>query len=229
MQTPPFEFVFENDHVVIVDKPSGFLSVPSRLGLKDDRPVVGILLQDYLQKKIFPVHRLDEETSGLLVFAKTPRAQSCLNRGFEVHEIQKTYEALTVRVPAALALKNQMLQNNLFRGKKRSFEAPHGKQAITLVADIQLWGAEHFLWRLEPRTGRSHQLRVQLAMRGFPILGDDLYGASPELPVELKLPLGSKRESAIALRAIKLDFSMVPDIQLIRLPKIVSVEAWSES
>lgn len=220
--------LFENNQIIVIDKPSGFLSVPSRMGISDSRPVVGMLLQEYVGKPIFPVHRLDEETSGLLIFAKTPKAQKILSRGFEMHTIQKTYQALTIFEKSFESLRHTVLKNSLFRGKKRSFEAAHGQNAETLVTDAVVQGdCQFLLWSLEPKTGRSHQLRVQLAMRGFPIIGDALYGSTETLPANLLLPPQSLSDQAIGLRAIQLDLSKVKEIESLEVPLVLKAFAWN--
>lgn len=220
------EILFENKQVLIVDKPSGYLSVPSRFGRGDARPVVGLLLKEYVGQNIFPVHRLDEETSGLLVFAKTTQAQVALNRAFEQHVVKKSYQAITETKIGSEALLGSTLKNKLFRGKKRSFEAPHGQQAETLVTHIQPYDSKYLLWNLQPITGRSHQLRVQLALRGFPILGDVLYGSSLNIPKDLFLPHLSQPEKAIALRSVSLDFSEAKDINTLEMPFRFQTKGW---
>jgi 23S rRNA-/tRNA-specific pseudouridylate synthase len=220
------EIIFENANLIIIDKPSGYLSVPSRMGKADSRPVAGIIIQDYVGQQIFPVHRLDEETSGLLIFAKTSKAQSLLNRAFEMHEVQKTYEAITETKPEFKFLLGSTFKNKLFRGKKRSFEAEHGQIAETLIQNIETLDANLLLWILLPKTGRSHQLRVQLSMRGFPIVGDVLYGSKLALPTSINLSKLSSSESAIGLRAVHLDFDNFKGIETLDCPKKFSVSSW---
>jgi 23S rRNA-/tRNA-specific pseudouridylate synthase len=225
MNTLP-AIVFENDQVVVVDKPCGHLSVPSRMGKADPRPVVGIQLQDYVKQPIFPVHRLDEETSGVLVFAKTKKAQSLLSQAFERHEVQKTYEAFTEAKTDPSPFRGATLKNNLVRGKKRSFEANHGQPAETFIKSVDAFKDQYLLWTLLPKTGRSHQLRVQLAMRGFPIVGDSLYGSLLGLPAELKLPELSRFENSIGLRAIQLEFANSSMRESLGLPPLFSTFSW---
>jgi len=87
--------IFKNQHFVIVDKPVATLSVPSRLGRQDPRPVAGIILQEFLGIQVYPLHRLDEDTSGLLMFGLSAAASRAGNQWFEGHQILKTYEALS--------------------------------------------------------------------------------------------------------------------------------------
>ncbi len=95
------KIIFQNQHFVAVDKPAGWLSVPSRWGTDEERPCVGLLLQEQLRSKIYPVHRLDEPVSGLLLFALNAAAHRAANAWFADHHIQKTYEAMTTHQDGA--------------------------------------------------------------------------------------------------------------------------------
>jgi tRNA pseudouridine32 synthase/23S rRNA pseudouridine746 synthase len=199
--------VFSNPHLVVVDKPAGWLSVPSRLGRLDARPCVGIALQQQLAARLWPAHRLDEEVSGLLLFARTAEAHRRLGQGFEAHTIEKTYAALCEGAPPDDAPPGQTVRftSTLLRGKRRAYVHAGGKPAITDVQRVETAPRLRFL--LWPRTGRAHQLRVELSRRGCPIVGDALYGAQTAF-------LGG----GIALRAVALDFSRFPDAACLGLP-----------
>src|SRR5262249_51642927 len=97
----PLPIVWENDQIIVVDKPAGWLSVPSRLGAADARPWVGGSLQAQLGAKLSPPHRLDEEVSGLLLFARSAAAHRLLCSGFESRSIDKSYVALCAGTPPA--------------------------------------------------------------------------------------------------------------------------------
>lgn len=204
----PIPIVFENSQVVVVDKPAGWLSVPSHAGTADPRPVVGTRLQTQLGGRLWPVHRLDEDVSGLLLFARSAAAHRGLCSAFERHLIEKTYQARSHGTAPADAKLGQWVRwtTTLLRGKKRAYVHPAGKPAIT---DVLLFAVDanslHFY--LRPRTGRGHQLRVELARRGCPIFGDTLYG-SP----------GDDDCPGIALRAVALDFSQLEDAIDLHLP-----------
>jgi len=177
--------LYESEHFVAIDKPAGVLSVPAR-SADDPRPCAGMMLQSQRGVKIFPVHRLDFEVSGVLMFALSATAHRAANQWFEGHEVSKTYEAWTEIDEGGrhqLYEKEAMWESLLVRGKKRSFEADYGKLAKTLArcTGEKTWNGEGVLtWKLQPLTGRSHQLRYELKKHGFPILGDTLYGASTE-------------------------------------------------
>jgi tRNA pseudouridine32 synthase / 23S rRNA pseudouridine746 synthase len=217
---------FENDHVVAIDKPAGWLSVPSRMGVADERPCAGKILEAQLAVQLFPVHRLDEPVSGLLIFAKSSKAQTTLSSWFENRKVRKRYHAVTsftARVwkwgqcPWKMTLEKGVLQTwecSLTKGKKRSFvDEKFGKfsktQAILRAEDSSNPENTVLHWDLFPLTGRSHQLRVHLALGGYPILGDVLYGADS---------IDSKKESSIFLRSCELDFIDCEEAKLLDLP-----------
>ncbi len=169
--------VFEDEHIVVVDKPSGLLSVP---GLSDV-PDVQSGMQAIHGPKTMAAHRLDQATSGLLVLAKTPGALRFLQRQFAERRVVKRYEALldgvldsadgVVALPLALDPLNR---------PRQCVCAASGKASVTrwerLVVEQGRTRVTFY-----PETGRTHQLRVHAAHRaglGLPIVGDELYGAS---------------------------------------------------
>lgn len=214
--------LFQNENFVLVDKAHGMLSVPSRLGRKDPRPVVGLELEAQLRKRVFPVHRLDFEVSGLMIFALTEKSHQAANSWFEKHQIQKIYLAATkpnsvgerFEYPQAESYvfqigKIEVWKSLLLRGKKRSFESRGGDPAETHAFLLeQSFSANDFniqeepavlqeasFWKLLPITGRSHQLRYELAKRKQPIVGDTLYGG-----------VAVKQQSFIFLRSVGMLF-----------------------
>lgn len=219
---------FENSHFVICDKASGVLSTPSRFESSDYRRCLGTELQDTLQVQIFPVHRLDFEVSGLVMYAKSAEAHRKANAWFEHKQVHKTYRALTSEqnfshIPAQvanprLAIELKPLQefewkSRILRGKRRAYESPQGKPSLTLAKYLGLSSEQYLMWDLNPITGRAHQLRFDLSRHGFPIVGDKLYGSEK-----------SWKPDAIALRAYKIDFSKAPEATLLGLPKIFEAE-----
>jgi tRNA pseudouridine32 synthase / 23S rRNA pseudouridine746 synthase len=222
------QLLFENEAWCAVFKPASTLSVPSRQGADDTRTCVGTELQTQLGTRIWPVHRLDFEVSGILLFAKTADAHRDANTAFEKGLIQKTYRALSASLPkdpdprlhAGEPRLSPPLQEGeeslwsarLVSGKRRSFAASHGKESLTR-ASWQTRSSDTRLWTLKPLTGRSHQLRVHMALAGFPIHGDSLYGSMSEYLVE-----------GIALQAVKLDFSQLSEKERRGLPLSLELE-----
>ncbi len=211
----PLTVVHAGDAFVAVDKPAGWLSVPGRLGTEDPRPVLGRVLEAQRAQRVWPVHRLDVEVSGLIVFALSAEAHKAASLWFEGRSVRKLYQALT-EGEAPPTLGPELWTSNLVRGKKRSFDAPHGKRAETraqcLGAKQDRAGRAGVGWELEPLTGRSHQLRFELARHGHPILGDVLYGAKE-----------SWDEGAIALRAVRLNLEGCAGREEFGLPAVLEV------
>lgn len=186
--------LFENEHFVVVDKPAGYLSVPSRMPGIDERRVVGTLLQDQVKTQIFPVHRLDFEVSGILLFAKTAQAHRSGNNWFENKKVQKIYSCISANSVAFEPGQNYEWKCQLLRGKKRAYESPAGKPSLTR-AQLLKRSEKGLVWNLEPVTGRAHQLRYEMYRHQMPILGDRLYGSQV-----------SWGDEGIALRAFQLHF-----------------------
>lgn len=184
--------LFEDQNLISVVKPAGSLSVPSILGKKDPRPVVGLQLQEMLKSSVYPLHRLDLEVSGVLAFAKTPKTQKEILELWENGKVRKTYRALSSHQnfshwPSHVSgqLSDALVENPwiswIVAGKRRSFVASHGQKSMTRWKQLEV-GENHIEWELEPVTGRRHQLRLELSRRGFPIWGDQLYGSPVPSP-----------------------------------------------
>lgn len=209
-----YKIVFENEHFVICDKEAMVLSVPGRQGEDDQRPVLGKILEKDLGITIYPVHRLDFEVQGLIMYAKTPAAHKIGNFWFENKEVTKTYSAHSKMSEGKFDFKvGELLswQCLLLRGKKRAYESPVGKKSLTQAKLIKVEG-NTFFWHLNPITGRSHQLRYELFRHGHPIIGDTLYGSTENF----NLP-------GIALRAFKIDFTKAHKALEFGLPEIIEV------
>ena len=184
------KLIHQDAHWLVLDKAPGWLTVPGRMGAEDPRPCLRTQAEaEY--GPLWVVHRLDEPVSGLVLFARSADAHRIANMAFESRAVRKVYHAKTQGSPPD---KHQLsFRDSLRKGKKRAFRAPHGKAALT-EAMFKGGSEETALhWVLKPQTGRTHQLRVQLSLRGWPILGDTLYGAEPT------------SEPGIALRAVALE------------------------
>jgi tRNA pseudouridine32 synthase/23S rRNA pseudouridine746 synthase len=179
--TTPLSIVHEDHEILVVDKPSGLLSVPGR----------GEHLADCLLTRVqdaFPqallVHRLDRDTSGLIVFALSPHAQRHLSRQFEERKVKKTYVA---RVWGRLEPKSGTVDLPLIvdwpNRPRQMVDHENGKPAVTDWRVLKASDTESRV-RLMPKTGRSHQLRVHMLALGHPILGDPFYaeGAALDFP-----------------------------------------------
>ena len=172
----PLAILHDDHEVLLVDKPSGLLSVPGK----------GPELADCLLTRVqavFPtallVHRLDRDTSGVMVFALTPHAQRHLGLQFEKRQTRKTYVA---RVWGEMSDKTGTIDLPLIvdwpNRPKQMVDHENGKPAVTDWRVIRARGGETRV-RLMPKTGRSHQLRVHMQALGHPILGDPFYADGP--------------------------------------------------
>lgn len=177
----PLRVLFEDDSLLILDKPSGLLTVPGRQVWNQD----SLLNRASFEKGVLlTVHRLDLETSGVVAFAKTKFAQAKLQEYFAKRQVRKTYHALLTACPKEKSGEISLpLGPDPNRGA-RSMVCQHGKEAITKfkVLEPQSSRVEFY-----PLTGRSHQLRIHARDGlGSPIRGDKLYG-SPQQDENLKL------------------------------------------
>ena len=178
------EVVYQDTHLLVVHKPTRLLSVPGRQSDYQDSALLRLRRQE---PGLYPVHRLDFETSGLLLLARSPAVQAALQRLFELRQVKKTYLAqLQSPLPECL---EQVQEINApiapDRQRKGCYRvAPEGRPALTRWSCQP--GSRDRLW-LWPETGRSHQLRVHLAqVLGHPILGDPKY-AEGQPPTRLHL------------------------------------------
>lgn len=209
-QDIPLTIVFEDDHLLVVDKPAGLVVHPAAGNI--DGTLVNALLHHCAGRlsgiggvaRPGIVHRIDKDTSGLLVVAKTDPAHERLAAQFARHSIHRLYKAIVAGVPtrgggtvdAALA------RSSANRQKMAIVEEGRGKRAVTHWRLVQpLRAAAMVECRLE--TGRTHQVRVHMASLGHPLLGDPVYGRTRPEHREVLKTLGFARQ---ALHAAELAF-----------------------
>jgi tRNA pseudouridine32 synthase/23S rRNA pseudouridine746 synthase len=172
----PLEVLHRDHEILVVNKPAGLLSVPGK----------GAHLADCLISRlmaVFPetrlVHRLDRDTSGVMVFALTPHAQRHLGLQFEKRQMKKVYLA---RVWGAMTAKTGTVDLPLVvdwpNRPRQKVDHAAGRPAVTGWRVVRVEEGTTRV-RLYPQTGRSHQLRVHMAEIGHPILGDPLYATGP--------------------------------------------------
>ena len=177
--TPELPIIYEDDDIVVVDKPAGLLSTP---GISENYSVFSIMQQRYPDTDSpLIVHRLDQPTSGLLVIAKTKQSHYLLQQQFLEHHVRKKYVAILEKEPSLPQSSGPEgfislpMRPDILNRPYQIIDYENGKTAIT---KYQYLGNRRIgLW---PQTGRTHQLRVHCAHAeglNAPILGDDLYGS----------------------------------------------------
>jgi tRNA pseudouridine32 synthase/23S rRNA pseudouridine746 synthase len=170
----PLSVIHLDDQVIVVDKPAGLLSVPGKLeGRKD-------CLETRLRAAYWDsllVHRLDCDTSGVMIFARTKLAQGFLGQEFEKRRAKKAYVARVAGVVQGESGRIDLPLGSDWENRPRQrVDHQGGRPAVT---DWQVIGRSdgETRVRLHPQTGRSHQLRVHMLELGHPILGDQIYSA----------------------------------------------------
>lgn len=189
---PHLEVVYQDQDVLVLNKPSGLLSVPGRKPEHQDS------LQSRAQAQ-FPtattVHRLDMETSGLVVMALNKSSHIHLSRQFENREVKKQYIARVYGHPQASAGQVDVpLICDWPNRPKQMVDHENGKSALTYW-QLKKRETQTSLVTLSPVTGRSHQLRVHMLYLGFPIVGDQLYATGQALAFSERLQLHSQQLS----------------------------------
>jgi 23S rRNA pseudouridine1911/1915/1917 synthase len=158
---PPHAIVHEDEDLIVVEKPAGLLTAPTPES--DRNNLVSLLARTAAGKRaIFVVHRIDLDTSGLLVFARNDDANKALSEMFRQHDLRREYLA----VAAGVVRDDLQLVDRPLRGKR----------AVTHLAVVERFGERATLLRARLETGRTHQIRLHLQGEGHPVLGDATYG-----------------------------------------------------
>jgi len=177
--------IFENDDIAVIDKPAGLVVHPGAGNMEDTLAQALLTRYPGIENVGDPhrpgiVHRLDEDTSGLILVAKNQPALEYFKEQFQNRTIEKEYLALVVGVPAK---KHDIINEPLEKVPlKQKMRVGSGKEAITEYFVQGSDASGHFaLIRVKLHTGRTHQIRAHLAYIGHPILGDKIYGQKSEL------------------------------------------------
>jgi len=191
VEVPDLGIVYDDDDIVVVDKPSGVAAHPS-IGWEGPTVLGALAAGGYrvatsgAPERQGVVHRLDVGTSGLMAVAKSERAYTALKRAFKEREVEKIYHAVVQGHPDPLA---GTIDAPIGRHPSHSWKfavTPDGKDSVTHYETIEAFRGASLL-EIHLETGRTHQIRVHMAAHRHPCVGDPLYGADPTMSARLGL------------------------------------------
>jgi 23S rRNA pseudouridine1911/1915/1917 synthase len=173
LQSTGTEIIHDDDELLVLNKPANLLVLPDRFR-HDIKNLYTILTEEL--GKVFVVHRIDKETSGVILFAKTAEVHAALNEQFEHRMVEKVYMGIVAGVPQSDAgrIDAPIAENGRDAGVMKVSQRT-GKEAVTEYRVLEQFNG-YAMVELRPRTGRTHQIRVHLQFIGTPLLSDRTYG-----------------------------------------------------
>lgn len=167
-----FSVIQETQDFILVNKAAG-------IDMHDDQGIPGLVTRvtQSLSHRVYPVHRLDKVTSGIVLLAKTEEANKALSMAFSERQVEKLYLAISDKKPKK---KQGWIKGDMAKSRNGSWKLMHSVEnpAITYFQSTSLVLPHHRLFFVHPHTGKTHQIRVALKSLGSPILGDTRYGGS---------------------------------------------------
>jgi 23S rRNA pseudouridine1911/1915/1917 synthase len=191
--TTILDVLYEDNHLLVVNKPAG---LPT-MGVAENRPSLLLLAKDYVARKynkpgnvyLGIVSRLDAPVTGVVLMARTSKAAARLSAQFRAREVEKQYWAVVEGKiePTQATVTHYLLKDERHRKMHTTHAQARGAVQAVLHYDLLKFERGLSLIEVRPHTGRKHQIRVQLAKLGFPIVGDRKYGSRRTLPAGIAL------------------------------------------
>jgi 23S rRNA pseudouridine1911/1915/1917 synthase len=208
-QEMALDIVYEDSSIMIVNKPAGLVVHPA-VGNRDGT-LMNAILHHAPETAHIPragiVHRLDKETTGLMVVAKTLIAQTDLVSQLQERSMGREYEAISIGVMTGGGVVNEPIGRHPHNRQKQAVEPLHGKDAVTHYRLVERF-KNHTHIRLKLETGRTHQIRVHMAFIQYPLIGDPQYGGRLKMPKactpELQGQLRNFRRQALHAKRLEL-------------------------
>lgn len=188
---PPDAIVYVDDEIVVVNKPAGLTTMRNEEEVEEfgtgqrflTKTLAGMLPAAIgaPDRPVIAVHRIDRDTSGLVVFARTRSAAESLTKQFRKHTVERRYLALTRGVPAAKRIESVLVRDrgDGRRGSTTDLVPEDGKRAVTHVSVLEVFGT-YALVECRLETGRTHQVRIHLGEAGAPLCGEKVYDRPPD-------------------------------------------------
>lgn len=176
----PGQLAYDDGQVVVIDKPEGVMSVP--FGEEHDLTAMDLVRDHWRRKKrdatatpLHVVHRIDKDTSGLLAFALTKGAERGLAQQFRQHSVDRLYLCVVHGKIVPQRIESELVEDRGDGIRGRSRDGKRGKHAVTHIVDTEPVGTNATLCTVQLETGKTHQIRIHLAERGNPIIGETVY------------------------------------------------------
>lgn len=185
-QDIPLDIVYEDDAIMVINKPAGLVVHPGA-GNPDGTLLNALLHHDEKLREVPRagiVHRLDKDTSGLMVVAKTVPAQTHLVNQLQRHDVERIYDAIVVGIMKSGGTVDKPIGRSTQDRKKMAVRVTGGKEAVSHYRVLEHF-REHSRIRVKLETGRTHQIRVHMSSIGFPLIGDPVYGQRLRIPKKM--------------------------------------------